>query len=137
VGFLGTATGLVRAGLAAAAGALEAGAGALRLVSRLLPGHGERPAGPAPERPLRARPPVRRGTREAQGTAVRLTPVEPTTAEEPWEGYARMRAADVQRSLRDASPEALAAVRLYESTHKNRRTVLSAVDRRLRARGGR
>ena len=54
------------------------------------------------------------------------------SVEEPWEGYRRMNATEVQRALADAGPEALAAVRLYESTHRRRRSVLNAVDRRLR-----
>jgi hypothetical protein len=53
--------------------------------------------------------------------------------DEPWEGYARMRAPEIQRALADAQPAALAAVRLYESAHRGRRSVLEAVDRRLAA----
>ena len=52
--------------------------------------------------------------------------------EEPWEGYARMSARDVVAVLSDAGPEVVAAVRLYEATHKGRRSVLQAADRRLR-----
>jgi hypothetical protein len=51
--------------------------------------------------------------------------------DEPWDGYGRMRAPDIQRELAKAAPAALAAVRLYESTHRGRRSVLEAVDRRL------
>ena len=50
---------------------------------------------------------------------------------EPWDGYGRMRAQEIQRALADAEPAALAAVRLYESANKGRRSVLEAVDRRL------
>ena len=53
--------------------------------------------------------------------------------DEPWEGYSRMRAPEIQRALADAEPAALGAVRLYESTHRGRRSVLEAVDRRLAA----
>jgi hypothetical protein len=51
---------------------------------------------------------------------------------EPWKGYARMTATDVIARLTDASREELAAVELYESTHRARRTVLAAADRQLR-----
>ena len=51
---------------------------------------------------------------------------------EPWEGYARLTAKEVMGRLADASPEALAAVELYERAHRNRRTVLSGADRQLR-----
>jgi hypothetical protein len=52
--------------------------------------------------------------------------------EEPWEGYAHMTANDVIARLADASPEALAAVELYEHAHRGRKTVLAAADRQLR-----
>jgi hypothetical protein len=51
--------------------------------------------------------------------------------DEPWDGYDAMRAPEIQRALGAASPAALGAVRLYESMHKGRRSVLDAVDRRL------
>src|SRR4051812_7197173 len=51
--------------------------------------------------------------------------------DEPWDGYDAMRAPEIQRALAEAAPAALGAVRLYESMHKGRRSVLDAVDRRL------
>ena len=53
--------------------------------------------------------------------------------EEPWEGYADMRAVDIVERLDDASPEMLAVVRLYEQANRDRVTVLDAIDRRLAA----
>jgi hypothetical protein len=53
---------------------------------------------------------------------------------EPWEGYDRMTAAEIERRLSDASVEVLAAVELYEGRRKNRRGVIRAAERRLRAR---
>jgi hypothetical protein len=50
---------------------------------------------------------------------------------EPWAGYDRLTATEVQRSLAEASPAALGAARLYESSRKARRSVLEAIDRRL------
>jgi hypothetical protein len=49
------------------------------------------------------------------------------SVEEPWEGYRRMRVAEIAARLEDQSPEVLAAVELYETTHRNRRGVLAAV----------
>lgn len=51
---------------------------------------------------------------------------------EPWEGYDRMKAAEIEQRLADASDELAAVVRLYESASKNRQTVLRAAERRLR-----
>jgi hypothetical protein len=55
------------------------------------------------------------------------------TIDEPWDGYAQMTARDITARLGDASQAELAAVQLYESTHKQRETVVSAVERELRA----
>ena len=51
---------------------------------------------------------------------------------EPWEGYASMRAAEVTERLAAASRAEAAAVELYEATHRRRRTVMSAAERRLK-----
>src|SRR5215210_1377651 len=48
--------------------------------------------------------------------------------DEPWEGYASMRVAEIAERVRGASPETLAAVRLYEQLHKGRRGVLTVVE---------
>lgn len=47
--------------------------------------------------------------------------------DEPWEGYRRMKAAEVTARLEGQPAAVLAAVELYEATHRNRRTVLEAV----------
>jgi pimeloyl-ACP methyl ester carboxylesterase len=47
--------------------------------------------------------------------------------EEPWEGYDGMGVRAIKERLREASPEVRAVVRLYESTHKKRVTVLREV----------
>jgi len=52
--------------------------------------------------------------------------------EEPWEGYDRMKAGEIQQRLADSSDEVAAVVRLYESAGRNRQTVLRAAERRLR-----
>jgi hypothetical protein len=52
--------------------------------------------------------------------------------EAPWDGYDRMTAADIRDRLRAASPAEAAAVELYESAGKSRRSVLDAADRALR-----
>lgn len=53
--------------------------------------------------------------------------------EAPWDGYDRMRSAEIQQRLEYASDEVAAVVRLYEAAGKNRQTVLRAADRRLRS----
>jgi hypothetical protein len=55
--------------------------------------------------------------------------------DEPWEGYGAMTAADVIDRLAVADAAQLAVVRLYEPMHRDRRTVLAEVDRRLAAAG--
>ena len=56
--------------------------------------------------------------------------------DEPWDGYSRLTAKDVTAQLATADPATLAVVRMYEATHRNRRTVLADVDRRLATTGG-
>lgn len=50
---------------------------------------------------------------------------------EPWTGYDRLTASEVGRTLAGAGPEALGAARLYEASHKARKSVLDVIDRRL------
>ena len=52
--------------------------------------------------------------------------------EPPWEGYERMSAADIRDRLAAASITEAAAVELYESTHKSRRSVLDAAELALK-----
>jgi hypothetical protein len=67
------------------------------------------------------------GAADGAGAAVHV--------DEPWEGYSRLTARDVTAQLATANPATLAVVRLYESSHRKRRTVLADVDRRLAAAG--
>jgi hypothetical protein len=64
------------------------------------------------------------GAEDGVGAAVRI--------EEPWRGYGHMTANDIIARLTSASREELAAVALYERTHRDRRTVLAAAERELR-----
>ncbi len=57
------------------------------------------------------------------------------TVLEPWNGYAQMNAREVIARAGQASSAELAAVRLYESRHRSRQTVLAAVDRQLKLSG--
>jgi hypothetical protein len=50
---------------------------------------------------------------------------------EPWEGYREFAADDVIDRIRGVSSAELAAVELYELSHRNRKTVLAAVQREL------
>jgi hypothetical protein len=52
--------------------------------------------------------------------------------EPPWDGYDQMSAADIADRLAVANPAEAAAVELYESTSKNRSSVLEAAERALR-----
>jgi hypothetical protein len=103
----------------------------------------EVPAQPSP-RPRRRPPAPPPPPPEAEHVDEGVTPVaefaEPGAedgagaeihVDEPWEGYSRMRAPEIQRELADADPAVLGAVRLYESMHRGRRTVLETVDRSL------
>jgi hypothetical protein len=54
----------------------------------------------------------------------------------PWEGYGGMDARQVIDRMAGATTEELAAVQLYEGTHRNRRTILEAVQRQLRSAAG-
>jgi hypothetical protein len=56
---------------------------------------------------------------------------------EPWEGYAGMNAREIISRLAGTSPAELAAVQLYESSHRKRQTILNAVQRELRSGNGR
>jgi hypothetical protein len=51
--------------------------------------------------------------------------------EEPWDGYANQDAPTVVQLLSTVGRESAAAVELYESVHRQRRTVLEAAERRL------
>src|SRR4051794_39551293 len=48
------------------------------------------------------------------------------SVDEPWEGYSKMKAADIVDRLAAATPPEVAVVQLYESTHRARKTVLAA-----------
>ena len=55
------------------------------------------------------------------------------TVEAPWDGYDQMTAADIRDRLSAATAVEAAAVELYETTRKNRRTVIDAAARALRS----
>jgi hypothetical protein len=55
--------------------------------------------------------------------------------DEPWSGYDSLNAKDVVAQLATADGATLAVVRLYETSHRNRRSVLAEIDRRLAANG--
>ncbi len=52
--------------------------------------------------------------------------------DEPWEGYGDMKVPEVTARLAAASNIELAAVQLYESSHRRRSSVLRDVEKRLR-----
>ena len=52
--------------------------------------------------------------------------------DEPWEGYDELTADEVVERIVEADAAAVAVIELYEQANKQRRTVLSGVERRLR-----
>ena len=64
------------------------------------------------------------GAEEGAGAELHVEP--------PWDGYDRMTAADIRDRLAAATVTEAAAVELYESTRKSRRSVLDAAERALR-----
>ncbi|MGN6871078.1 MAG: hypothetical protein ACTHMY_22010 [Solirubrobacteraceae bacterium] len=81
------------------------------------------------EEPELVREEAEPGAEDGAGASVTVAP--------PWDGYAHMNARDVIARARQAGPAELAAVRLYESRHRSRQTVLAAVDRQLKLTSGR
>jgi hypothetical protein len=52
--------------------------------------------------------------------------------DEPWDAYDEMTAPEIRDRLAVADPVLAAAVNLYETTHKSRRTVIEAAERALK-----
>ncbi|HWT95361.1 MAG TPA: hypothetical protein VN238_20360, partial [Solirubrobacteraceae bacterium] len=48
--------------------------------------------------------------------------------DEPWPNYSKMKAPDVVDRVRGADASTKAVVRLYEQTHKNRKSILTATE---------
>ena len=63
------------------------------------------------------------GAEDGAGAEVRV--------DEPWENYGELSAEDVIDRVTGASTAELAAVQLYEQSHRRRKTVLEAVERQL------
>lgn len=80
------------------------------------------------EEPELVREEAEPGAEDGAGASIRVI--------EPWNGYGKMNARDLIDRIRGASPAELAAVRLYESQNRGRRTVLEAVDRQLKSLNG-
>jgi hypothetical protein len=53
--------------------------------------------------------------------------------DEPWDAYDEMAAPEIRDRLSAADPALAAAVNLYETTHKSRRTVIDAAERALKS----
>jgi hypothetical protein len=69
------------------------------------------------------------GAEDGAGAEIRV--------DEPWDGYGEMNAKQIVTRLGSATPAEMAAVQLYEGTHRRRQTVLNAAQRELRnANGG-
>jgi hypothetical protein len=81
------------------------------------------------EEPELVREEAEPGAEDGAGAQVRV--------DAPWDGYERASAKEIIARLTDMNPAQLAAVRLYETSHRGRRTVLAAVDRQLKITTGR
>jgi hypothetical protein len=68
------------------------------------------------------------GAEQGAGAEVHVAP--------PWDDYDRMNARQIISRIASADPAELAAVQLYESTNRRRRTILNAVERELRINNG-
>jgi hypothetical protein len=79
---------------------------------------------PAPEPTRGDAARVRQEQREAETTPE--SPGAEIRVEEPWEGYRAMTAPDVIDRLRVADDATKAVVRLFEATHRKRKTVIAA-----------
>lgn len=106
--------------------------------ARHRPPRPEGPAGPFPapvaepvhvsEEPELVQELAEPGVEDGAGAEVRVDP--------PWDDYERMNAKEVISRLAGANPAQLAAVQLYEGSHRRRQTVLNAVERELRGANG-
>jgi hypothetical protein len=116
----------------------------------------ERAAAPPPPRPEAPRPPAAQPPEPAAAPPPEPEPThvseEPTLAAEsaepgaengagaelrvdpPWPGYAKLTAAEIRDRLASATDEELAAIELYESTHRRRQTIIDAAADALRRR---
>jgi hypothetical protein len=81
---------------------------------------------PAPEPTRGDAARLREEQREAETTPE--SPGAEIRVDEPWEGYRAMTAPDVVDRLRVADDATKAIVRLFESTHRKRKTILAATD---------
>ena len=96
---------------------------------------------PASEPPSRPAPPPPEPTHVSEEPTLVVASADAGAADgpgpqltvgEPWDGYARMRANEVIGRIEGANREELAVVELYETTHRRRKTVLAAAERRLK-----
>jgi hypothetical protein len=85
--------------------------------------HDERPREPERERREPERERREPGAEDGAGAEVHVA--------EPWDGYREMAADDVIDRITGASSATLAAVELFELSHRNRKTVITAVRREL------
>lgn len=66
------------------------------------------------------------GAQDGAGAQIRIDP--------PWPGYEKQSAAEIVEHVRNAEAGELSLVALYESAHRNRRSVRAAAERELRTR---
>jgi hypothetical protein len=130
-------------GAAATAGAPDPTAASSTRRQRPAPGGERRAVDVAPEpKPARHLPEMTKGEvgrireqeredeanadERAAASAGSAAPGPTLRVDAPWEGYDKMRAPDIVTRLSAADDTVKAIVRLYEGTHKNRRSILDA-----------
>jgi hypothetical protein len=96
------------------------------------------PAAAAPTAPPTADEPVHVGEEpelvaEAAETGAEDGAGAEVAVDEPWPGYDEMTAADIEDRLMTEGPETVAAVSLYEASHKGRASILEAASRTMTA----
>jgi hypothetical protein len=77
------------------------------------------------EDPVRVAEAAEEGAEDGAGAELHVEP--------PWEGYDQMTAGAIRDRMAVAGATEAAAVELYETKHRNRRSVLDAAERALRA----
>ena len=92
--------------------------------------HGERrptaPAPPAPEERFKRDDEIEADeVVESEGSA---SPGATLRVDAPWDGYDAMKAGEIAQRIRGGDPATKAVVRLYEQTHKKRKSVLAATE---------
>ncbi len=92
-----------------------------------IPGGVRGPTAVAPPAPVQRFDPVDPAATVVE-TVGAAAPSATLRVDEPFDGYDRLKAPEIVARVRESDPATKAVVRLYESTHKKRKSVLSATE---------